>query len=195
MTTVSTDLALVAAFVVVGFLAMTRRFRSGHLLAILIFSIYLVGVAHYAILPIRYDTDMSEPWIVVVGLRPFFLPGGDFMSGDQLFYNLLLGVPFGFGLPFIWRTSLHVVLLAGLAFSLSIEALQLVLNIAGLARPPWTIDVNDVIMNAVGAAVGVAALTAVRLVYPVAFGHLNLGSPWAHFHGTLLNRERPNGAS
>lgn len=187
MTTVSTDLALVAAIVVVAFLAMTRRFESGHLLAILIFSIYLVGVAHYAVLPIRYEPDMTEPWIPVYGLRPFFLPGGDFMSGDQLFYNLLLGIPFGFGLPFVRRLSIRATVAAGILFAISIETIQLVLNVTGLARPPWTIDINDVIMNSLGVAVGAAALALIRTIYPSIFGRLDLPSPWAHFHATLLN--------
>jgi glycopeptide antibiotics resistance protein len=67
--------------------------------------------------------------------------------------NVLLLVPFGFGLPFI--TSLHMkhIVVIGMLFSITIELLQLVTGlIAGITFR--VADINDVIFNTVGVAIG-----------------------------------------
>lgn len=67
--------------------------------------------------------------------------------------NILLLVPFGFGLPFISRLRTKGIVLAGALFSLAIEFLQLFTG--WMAGTTFRIaDINDVIFNTLGAAVG-----------------------------------------
>jgi glycopeptide antibiotics resistance protein len=72
----------------------------------------------------------------------------------QLLGNVALFVPFGFLLPAAVRTcrQLWVLLVAAAAFSVLIETLQAIL-------PGHTTDVDDVILNTVGAAFGFLAFS------------------------------------
>ena len=66
--------------------------------------------------------------------------------------NILLLIPFGFGLPFITNFRMKIVLIGAL-FSIVIEFLQLITGL--LAKITFRIaDINDVIFNTVGVAVG-----------------------------------------
>jgi glycopeptide antibiotics resistance protein len=67
--------------------------------------------------------------------------------------NILLLVPFGFGLPFITNLRFKKIVVAGALFSLAIELLQLVTGFMG--KITFRIaDINDVVFNTVGVAVG-----------------------------------------
>jgi hypothetical protein len=124
----------------------------------------------------------------LVNLRPWFL-GGYFMSAEQAVLNVLLTVPFGFGLPFVAKIGGLAVLVAGVLFSVGIELSQLVVDALYLALPTWSIDVNDVILNSAGVVIGYAAFLLTGAAYRVAvvghLGDLRRGS-WAHFHETLI---------
>jgi len=67
--------------------------------------------------------------------------------------NILLLIPFGFGLPFITDFRLKKIVVAGALFSISIELLQLITGF--VAKTTFRIaDINDVIFNTLGAAIG-----------------------------------------
>lgn len=67
--------------------------------------------------------------------------------------NILLMVPFGFGLPFITDLRMKKVLIVGALFSIGIELLQLVTGL--MARLTFRVaDINDVIFNTIGVAIG-----------------------------------------
>jgi glycopeptide antibiotics resistance protein len=72
--------------------------------------------------------------------------------------NILLFVPFGFGLPFITNLRTKKVVILAALFSLGIELLQLTTGI--LANMTFRVaDTNDVIFNTIGAALGVILFT------------------------------------
>ena len=185
--------AVVAVALPLFLLSLWRRSRLavGHLTAIAVFLIYLLGVASYTIFPLRLDADyvadMQRPGLSpVVAIVPFFL-GGDFMPGSQALGNVLLGIPFGFGLPFVWRTSLGMVLVAGVLFSLVIEAIQFLINALGVAFPRRGVDINDVLLNALGAAIGIVVFTTIRYLYGWLFASIGARvPPWAHVHRVLV---------
>ena len=67
--------------------------------------------------------------------------------------NILLLVPFGFGLPFITNLRMKKIVGIGALFSIVIEFLQLVTGF--MAKITFRIaDINDVIFNTVGVAIG-----------------------------------------
>lgn len=192
MFTLTTQLLLVVVVVALIWLATTKRMEPGHFLAVAIFAIYLVGVANFVILPLRYDPVLAQAMGPVdvgraIGLKLFFLPGGDTMSSDQLFYNVLLTVPFGLGLPFVRQMRLRTVVLVGVIFSVGVELTQLVADATSLAILGWSVDINDVFLNSSGVVIGVIAFGVASFLYRASIGRfrLNLG-PFADFHETLM---------
>ena len=69
------------------------------------------------------------------------------------FLNILLLVPFGFGLPFMTDLRMKKIVVIGALFSIVIEFLQLVTGF--MAKITFRIaDINDVVFNTVGVAIG-----------------------------------------
>lgn len=67
--------------------------------------------------------------------------------------NVLLFVPFGFGLPFITAARLRKTVTLAAACSFAIEALQLITGL--LATVTFRVaDINDLLFNTTGAAIG-----------------------------------------
>jgi glycopeptide antibiotics resistance protein len=67
--------------------------------------------------------------------------------------NFLLLIPFGFGLPFISDLRMKEIVAIGALFSIAIELMQLATGL--VAKMSFRIaDINDVIFNTVGVAVG-----------------------------------------
>jgi glycopeptide antibiotics resistance protein len=67
--------------------------------------------------------------------------------------NILLLIPFGFGLPFITDFRMKKIVVIGALFSIVIEFLQLITGY--MAKMTFRIaDINDVIFNTMGVAIG-----------------------------------------
>ena len=174
---------------------MERGGGFGYPIALVLLAAYLVVAATYVFLPLRFDAEYRElmkradVW-ANINLIPLRL-GSDY-AGDpgasQAVGNLLLGVPLGFGLPFVARLRARAVLLAGALFGVAIEAIQLVLNLLGIAFPARTIDVNDAILNGTGAAIGLGLFLACRELYSKIWSARRPGGPWRHFHEVLTGR-------
>jgi len=67
--------------------------------------------------------------------------------------NILLFIPFGFGLPFITNLRMRNVVIVGTLASIAIESLQLITGLIG-GITFRIADINDVIFNTVGVIVG-----------------------------------------
>jgi glycopeptide antibiotics resistance protein len=192
--TLSTPLLLVAVGIILGSLAASRRLTAGHWLAISIFAIYLVGVANFVLLPLRYDPTAAQDFGPIelgrlIEIRPFFIPGVDAMPRSQALLNILLTVPFGFGLPFVLDVRARDVLLIGVLFSVGIELTQLLADALYLALPTWSVDINDVILNSFGVVLGYIAFRLASVLYGSTVGRLPVQrGPWTHFHDTLTQR-------
>ncbi len=67
--------------------------------------------------------------------------------------NILLLIPFGFGLPFITDFRMEKIVVIGALFSICIELMQLITGFIG--KMTFRIaDINDVIFNTIGVAIG-----------------------------------------
>jgi len=78
--------------------------------------------------------------------------------------NILLFVPFGFGLPFITNLHIKKIVIFGALFSIVIEFLQWVTGF--LANITFRVaDINDVIFNTVGAAIGYILFVGFMRIY------------------------------
>ena len=81
------------------------------------------------------------------------------LQAAQVFGNVLLFVPFGFALPLVWERArrAHVTIAAGALVSLAVELTQLFV-------PTHTTDVDDLLLNILGTALGFAAVAVVLRV-------------------------------
>ena len=161
---------------------------SGHTAAAVLFSLYLFQALNYTLFPMRLGVSLDiDPWsyvnLVPLRLGPDY---GGWLSG-QAVGNLLLFVPFGFGLPFVIRMTPWRTFALGAAVSVSLELSQLLLNALVLAIPLRVIDVNDVLFNFAGLAVGLLLFALASRLYAAIPGisRLNAGV-WRHFHQTLV---------
>ena len=111
--------------------------------------VYGAGVTANTLLPIHLGRSGGGlPWwstldlVPLVGTEPF-----------DMLQNVVVFVPLGFLLPFGARvTSLPRVLLWGFLVSLTMEALQLLNSVT--VHGGHASDVNDLLANTLGAAVG-----------------------------------------
>ncbi len=78
--------------------------------------------------------------------------------------NILLFIPFGSGLPFITNLRMKKILGTGALVSISIELLQLVSGYLGGITFRVT-DINDVLFNTAGVAIGYALFRVFSLTY------------------------------
>jgi glycopeptide antibiotics resistance protein len=121
--------------------------RRGQILGLLLLAVYITGVFRVTGAGTIYHLHQYglKPDITEMNLLPFSDAEYD-LKGNLL--NIALFVPLGFLLPLLWPSWNRPipVLLFGVAFSLMIEASQL-LNIR------FT-DIDDVLLNSLGALLG-----------------------------------------
>lgn len=164
---------------------MNRRDRIGRWLSLarLGFAVYLVVLIGLLFTPFPFppwtrlpDESLDDyrpwpfPWINVV---PFETISGalryglDWQPGRVLVGNVLAFAPFGVFLPLRWptRRSLISVVAAGIAISLALEAVQLGLSLL-IGAPYRVADVDDVIINVLGVALGYGLYRAIGLFLP-----------------------------
>jgi glycopeptide antibiotics resistance protein len=148
-----------------------RGAPGAQLLCIAAFCVYLAGVAAVTVFPVVLDRQLvhamrADGTTIANGLNLMPFRGinvGAYSSG-QVAGNLLLGVPFGFGLPFAGVRSSGAVFAWGVLFAFGIEGSQLALDVIyGFAFR--VVDINDVILNSLGVALGILAFLAISAPY------------------------------
>ena len=191
----SIDIWNVSPLIVIGLAVLLvylrRRGRSpGYLACVALFGIYLVLVAHWTIFPLILDeatlaalarerslADAVELLPIVGGLAP---------TRYELVGNILLGVPFGFGLPFVSSRRGWDVLIDGLVFAVAIEIIQLLIDLAyGFGYR--VIDVNDIILVWLGVLGGYIAFRVLSAAYRRAGRTAGIDEvAWGHAHDVLM---------
>jgi glycopeptide antibiotics resistance protein len=148
----------------VGIVAMLRLKKRKGYIFFLFFTIFYV----YLFMVLDYTLFQFQSLLLLRYVSPNLILKGQ-MAGEAInliplvtltpedlqtsFLNILLMVPFGFGLPFITNFRMKKIVMSGLLFSIGIELLQLMTGL--LAKITFRIaDINDVIFNTVGVAVG-----------------------------------------
>lgn len=120
-----------------------------------IFYVYICNVIKYTQFPIMVNEFMKEQigqqiftqanWIPLITLRM------EDISLSML--NIVLTIPFGFGLPFLIKVNLKKSFVFGLLLSISLEFTQLcVAMLVGFSMR--YLDINDIIFNVFGVIIG-----------------------------------------
>lgn len=188
----STDTLPTTVFILLGLVFViplvawtNRRDRIGWSLSLarLAFAAYVVVLIGLLFTPFPFppwtrlpeeSLDAYRPWpFPWVNLVPFETIAGalryglDWQPGRVLVGNVLAFAPFGVFLPILWpsRRSLISVVGAGLAISLGLEAVQLGLSLL-IGAPYRVADVDDVMINVLGVALGYGLYRAIGLFLP-----------------------------
>lgn len=138
-----------------------RRSRSfSYVLCVAVFGIYGLFVLDQVFFPMQ----VSGEYVEIMRDRDLFsgvnlipLEFGRFgtlqSSLSTLLLNILLTVPFGFGIRFILPVRSETILWLAPAVGLSLELTQLIISIL-LQYPYRTVDIHDFLMNTLGVFVG-----------------------------------------
>jgi len=144
---------------IVTFLRLKKH--DAYLIFFTIFYVYIVKVLDYTLFQFQslillkyFMPDLILNGQTVgedVNLIPFITLTAQDLETSLL--NILLLIPFGFGLPFITNFRMKKIVVIGALFSIVIEFLQLITGF--MAKITFRIaDINDVIFNTVGATIG-----------------------------------------
>ena len=160
------DLLIVLFFVliwigVVTFLWSKKKKSFAYLIFFTIFYVYIVKVLDYtlfqfqSLLLLKYFMPNlilnGQPAGKDLNLIPLITLTPQDLETSLL--NILLLIPFGFGLPFITNFRMQKIVVIGALFSIAIEFLQLITGF--MAKITFRIaDINDVIFNTLGVAIG-----------------------------------------
>ncbi|MDO4299522.1 MAG: VanZ family protein, partial [Lachnospiraceae bacterium] len=112
----------------------------------MLFAVYLFGVFHFTGAGTIFNLNMYG--LSLGNSQINFVPFSNEIDLIGYFLNIILFVPFGFLLPYIWPKTGSIVriLFSGIAFSLLIEFSQLFNN--------RRTDIDDLILNTIGALTG-----------------------------------------
>lgn len=137
-----------------------RRKRSAsYVFCAAILGIYLLFAVEQVFFPIRVIEPSGD--LFEMGLRSsvnlvplrFNFTELTHIVVLQILLNVLLTVPLGFGVNFVAHMSPRRILLLALAVGLGIEAIQFVIGVL-LGYLYRIIDVNDMLLNALGVLIG-----------------------------------------
>ena len=145
-----------------------RKRKLSYLLFFSLFWVYILVLVQALIFPFVINTAGSAAsFFPSINLIPFYF-GGCFNMPAQciagIVDNILLTIPFGFGINFLARVRLRNIFWLALGVGLGCEISQLCISM--LFKSGFrAIDINDVILNAAGVWMGYALFRAFAWLY------------------------------
>jgi len=151
-----------------------RQCSLSYLLCLAVFGVYLLFALDVTFFPIRIDATYSDGMTPAQFTRSINLISFKFNLSElpnivlmQIFQNVLLTVPFGFGVNFVTQVTGRSILWLAVAVGLGIEAGQLIISL--LLRYPYRIiDINDALLNASGVLIGYGIFRVFAWLYVLA---------------------------
>lgn len=153
------DLWSVGVVMLAGLLvvAWQRKRHFGYVIGCAIFGLYVLVLVDVALFPIPLSGAYAEmlreerTWSGFINLIPlnFNLSEMPHLVYQQIFQNILLTVPFGLGIYFVAPARAKTLMWLGAGVELGQVVISLVLG-----YPYRVLDVNDVLLNALGVVIG-----------------------------------------
>jgi glycopeptide antibiotics resistance protein len=161
--------------IVILLLVLVILLRRKHSLAYQVFFslfwVYIMVALDKTFFPIQIngqfvDVMRQEPLFSQVNLVPMhFSTYGLSVAGYfVIINNILLTIPFGFGLNFLSRLRVKNIFWLSFAVGLGIETVQLLMTLI-LRYPYRVVDINDVWLNALGVLIGYGLFRAFARLY------------------------------
>lgn len=136
-----------------------------------IFWIYLMGAVSVVAFP--FPIDYRDPnFKPSINLVPFdFGPCFDMLCIRNIYENILLTVPFGFGVNFVARIRPKNFFWLAIAVGLAFEFIQFNISLA-VQNSFRVVDINDVALNAIGTLLGYALFRIFGTIYAISIERL-----------------------
>jgi glycopeptide antibiotics resistance protein len=148
-----------------------RKHSLPYLIFFSIFWVYILFGLDKTFFPLQLngnfvDVMRQAPLFSQVNLVPFYFSkyGLSLAGYIVILDNILLTVPCGFGLNFLRQLRLKEALWLSMGVGLGIEAMQFVITLI-LRYPYRVVDINDVILNALGVLIGYALFRILAWLY------------------------------
>jgi glycopeptide antibiotics resistance protein len=171
-------------FSIASFLRLKKKESFVYLLFFTIFYIYLYKVLDYTLLQFQSLLLLQHfvPALMLRGVEAGrglnLIPLATLRLEDVItsLFNILMMMPFGFGLPFITNLRIKKVVVAGLFSSIVIEFFQLITGF--MANTTFRVaDINDLIFNTIGVAIGYVLFVGFVHIYRHAFRNWKISNP------------------
>jgi len=147
-----------------------------YLLFFSMFWMYLIGVASVVVFPIHIpEGDLDSNFNLKVNLVPFNFGSCDpaILCVRNVYENILLTIPFGFGISFISKIKPRNIYWLALAVGLVLETIQLVISL--IVHSAFRVaDINDVLLNATGVLIGYGLFRIFGKIYSAATHKLQI---------------------
>jgi glycopeptide antibiotics resistance protein len=157
-----------------------RKHNLSYLIFFSIFWIYLLVVVKTVIFPFVINTDFSRPRVLpTINLVPFYFGYCSILTYCVLgiLGNIILTIPFGFGINFLVRIKPRNFFLLALTIGFGFEFSQLVISL--IFRSGFrSIDINDVILNALGVLTGYAIFRSFAWAYKKIAVYFDIDQKW-----------------
>jgi glycopeptide antibiotics resistance protein len=144
-----------------------KKHSLSYLLFFTAFWMYLLAVVQAVIFPIAIGTSHGgKIYLPNLNLIPFYF-GDCFMINlcvRSIIENIVLTIPFGFGINFLVRLKPRNIFWLSLAVGFVFELSQLFISLA-LKSGFRSVDINDVIFNSMGVLIGYALFRLFAWVY------------------------------
>lgn len=181
-----------------------RKHSYSYLICVFVFGVYMLYALDKVFFPIAVSGMMADSWRENVNWSghinvipfPFSEPASTLPIEVRAYYrtlmfNVLLTVPFGFGINFIKRVSVKHIPLLAIGVGLAFESGQLLISLL-LGYPYRVIDINDVLMNALGVLIGYGVFRLFGWLYmwiteQLDIQHVGLG---AYIHDVVASSRR-----
>src|SRR5258706_4037002 len=152
-TAVDLFVGLIVLFIILTVLWKQKR-SFAYMFFFSVFWIYLMGVFSVVVFP--FPIGVGNPnFKPSINLIPLHFGDCSFvmLCIRNIYENVLLTMPFGFGISFIARIKSQNILWLALAVGFSFEITQLVISLI-FKSAFRSVDINDVILNAIGVLLG-----------------------------------------
>lgn len=157
------------------------RWRKTHnlpyILSLMVFGIYTIFTLEATIFPIlilgEYAEMMREnvSFLERINWKPFYFGEYGLTSSHNIsiFKNIILTIPFGFGILFVTTWNRKVFIWLPWAVGVGFEACQFLISLA-LGYPYRVVDINDALFNAVGVIIGYGILKLMMWLFLKIYG-------------------------
>jgi glycopeptide antibiotics resistance protein len=157
-----------------------RKRSLSYLVFFSIFWVYLLAVIAVVIFPVAINMDyVNEAFTPSINLIPFYFSSCSILKFCviEIVGNIILTIPFGFGINFLTKIKPSRFLWLSLAVGFTFEFSQLVISI--VFRSGFrTVDINDVMLNALGVLFGYALFRAFAWAYLKFAEHFEIKHKW-----------------
>ena len=172
----------IPVYIVILITGIKKKISIHKQIVIFLFFIYFIGVLSVTLFPLPVQKELiiyrRELSYVTNNFIPFttikeIIDQGNIKSVIRtLIANIILFIPLGSILPLLWQRAfkLSMVFLWGFAGSISVEFLQYLISLL-IGYTYRSTDIDDVILNIVGAVIGFSML---KLSLPVTGKFLNV---------------------